>query len=282
MNACQVCLAVALLAAEDQPASQPKAADQLQALHRQEAEKWRMHVDEDRTSEAKLNPNPIYVWTNPTRSDGQNGAVFVWLHQGRPVVIGSIFSHPEMGQRMICHELHSLAPGKLYPQRDAAAETWQPQAGVEMLLLPDAPMPGATAPRRLSQMRAISKRFTAHSIDYQKERWELRLLPQPMYRYEKPEGQVVDGAIFAYVTSAGTDPEVVLVLEARNKGEGPAWFYRAIRFSDSNLYVQVDGKEVWNSIRDDKNQLHFNPDHTYRLIRDKSIPELSELVAPAP
>lgn len=282
MNACFLYVTLTLLAVQEQPASLPKAADQLQALHRHEAEKWLMYLDEGRQSEAKLNPKPIYIWTNPTRSGGQNGAVYVWLHQGRPVVIGSIFSHPELSQRMICHEFHSLAAGKLFPARDTATETWQPQAGVAMLLLPDAPPVESTAARRLIQMRALSKQFTAHSIDYQKERWELRGLPQPMYRYEKPEREVVDGAIFAYVTSAGTDPEVVLVLEARKLADGLAWFYRAVRFSDSDLYVQLGGKEVWSCIRDNKNQLHFNPDHTYRLMRDKTIPELPELAPPSP
>ncbi len=279
MNACclSLVLTLTLLAVEDQPASPPKAADALLALHRQDAESWRMYLDEHRQSEAALNPKPIYVWTNPTRSDGQNGAVYVWLAKGRPVVIGSIFSHPEQGARMVCHEFHSLASGKLFPERDPTAEPWEPKGAVEMLPLPDAPAVEASATRRLIQMRALSKQFAAHSIDYQKERWELRLLPQPMYRYEKPEGDVVDGAIFAYVTSAGTDPEVVLLLEARKRGDSLAWHYRAIRFSDSDLYVQHRGKEVWNSIRDDKNQLHFNPDHTYRLIRDRSIPELPDV-----
>lgn len=281
MNGHWLVLALTLLAAEDPTASPPKAADQLQALHRGEAESWRMYLDEDRQSEATLNAKPIYVWTNPTRSGGQHGAVFLWLHEGRPVVIGSIFSHPELGKRMICHELHSLATGKLFPERDAA-ETWQPKASIEMLPLSGAPPAESTATRRLIQMRAISKEFAAHSIDYQKERWELRLLPQPMYRYERPAGNVVDGAIFAFVTSAGTDPEVVLVLEARKKGDLLAWHYRAIRFSDSDLHVEHDGREIFSSIRDDKNQLHFNPDHTYRLFRDRAIDELPELAPQSP
>ena len=151
-----------------------------------------------------------------------------------------------------------------------------------MLPLPSAPQPGASPGRRLIQMRSLARDFTAHSIDYQEERWDLRLLPQPLYRYEKPEGEVVDGALFAFVTSAGTDPEVVLALEARRAGDALAWHYRAIRFSDSNLFVQYSGKEVWTSVRDERNQLHFNPDHTYRLLRDKAIEELPELVNSAP
>jgi hypothetical protein len=274
-------LAVTLVAA-DPPAASAKAIERLQALNLEEARQWQMQLDDGGQTKATLVEKPIYIWTNPTRSDGQHGAVFVWTHRGRPVAVGSIFSHPEKGQRMICHEAHSLAEGKLTPQRAAAKEEWSPKAPVPMLPLPGAPKPEASAARRLLQMRSLARDITAHSNDFQKERWDLRLLPQPLYRYDKPEGDVVDGTLFAFVTSAGTDPEVILVLEARKAASGLAWHYRAIRFSDSDLFVQHSGKEIWTSIRDDKNQLHFNPDHTYRLIRDRHIDELPELAETAP
>ncbi len=271
-----------LLVRVDPPAASDSATERLLALHLAEGRKWQMYLDEGQKAKASLVEKPIYVWTNPTRSHGQHGAVYVWTHRGRPVAVGSIFSHPEAGKRMICHEFHSLAESTLAPQRGPEDQTWQPKAAVPLLPLPGAEAPAALPARRLSQMRALARGFSAHSIDYQKERWELRLLGQPLYRYEKPEGDVVDGTLFAFVTSAGTDPEVVLALEARKDGDALAWHYRAIRFSDSNLYVQHAGKEIWSSVRDDNNQLHFNPDHTYRLIRDKSIEELPELAVAAP
>jgi hypothetical protein len=289
MNAAWVCLCLTLAAegpltgekSAADASSLSKAVEQLQVMHRQEAERWRMLVDDDKT-EAKLSAKPVYVWSNPTRSGGQHGAVYVWTHAGRPVVIGSVFSHPEKGRRMICHEFHSLCEGTLRPERGPDDQRWEPKLAVRMILLPDAPMPEASAGRRLTQMRTLARTFTAHSIDYKKERWELRLLSQPLYRYEKPEGDTLDGALFAFVTSAGTDPEVVVALEARKTASGSAWHYRAVRFSDSNLYVQHSGKEVFTSIRDDRNQLHFNPDHTYRLLRDKPIDELPELAEKTP
>jgi hypothetical protein len=268
-------LSAALLGAGDKTT---RTEERLQALHVEEASRWQMYVDAEKKTKAQHNSKPIYVWTNPTRSDGQHGSVFVWTLRGRPVVIGSTFSHPERGKRMLCHEFHSLAEGTLLPERGPDQERWEPKAKVAMLPLPGAPVPEASPARRLSQMRSLAREFTAHSIDYRKERWELRLLTQPLYRYEKPEGNVIDGALFAYVTSAGTDPEVVLVLEARKEADKAAWYYRAIRFSDSDLFVQHGGKEVWTSVRDERNQLHFNPDHTYRLIRDKTLDELPELV----
>jgi hypothetical protein len=54
--------------------------------------------------------------------------------------------------------------------------------------------------------------------DGQERRWELRLLPHPLYRYESTDPDVVDGALFAFVTSAGTDPEALLAIEARKPG----------------------------------------------------------------
>jgi hypothetical protein len=276
-----VMIPLLLLGADPQAAS-AKAVEGLQALHLAEGQKWQMYVDESQQTKAVLVEKPIYVWTNPTRSHGQHGAVYVWTYRGRPAVVGSIFSHPEAGKRMICHEFHSLAESTLAPQRGEGDQTWQPKGAVPLLRLSDAEAPGASPARRLSQMRSLARDFSAHSIDYQKERWDLRLLTQPLYRYDKPERDVVDGTLFAFVTSAGTDPEVVLALEARKEGDALAWYYRAIRFSDSNLYVQHQGKEIWSSVRDDANQLHFNPDHTYRLLRDKAIEELPVLTVAAP
>jgi hypothetical protein len=271
-----------VLAAPDEPppAASAKALEALQQLHHDEAKSWTMYLDKDRRTKAEFRSKPIYVWTNPTRSHGQHGAVFVWTHEGRPVVVSSTFSHPEMKRRMVCYEFHSLALKSLVPEnRDAAAEKWEPRGPIELHPLPGAPVPDASAARRLGQMRALARDFTAHSIDYQKERWELRLLTAPLYRYEKPEGNVIDGALFAFVTSAGTDPEVMIALEARQEREKTAWYYRAIRFSDSNLYVQHKGKEVWTSIRDNAHTLHYNADHTYRLIRAHYLDELPEMAA---
>jgi len=49
---------------------------------------------------------------------------------------------------------------------------------------------------------------------------DLQLLPQPFYIYEidDKESPVVDGALFAYATVNGADPEVLLVLEAQRTG----------------------------------------------------------------
>ena len=217
-------VALAILGAE--PPTEPRAAsakalERLAALHLDDARSWNMFLDEGHKTKAALVEKPIYVWTNPTRSRGQHGAVFVWNDRGRPVAVGSIFSHPETGQRMVCHEFHSLATGTLLPERGPDQQRWDPKAPIKFEPLPSAPAVEASPARRLIQMRSLARDFTAHSIDYQMERWELRLLAQPLYRYDKPEGEIVDGALFAWVTSAGTDPEVIVALEAEESWRRP-------------------------------------------------------------
>ena len=131
-------------------------------------------------------------------------------------MVGTFFSYPSTGPRNLNHELHSLSTSVLDVTRPGEANTWTPTAaGVELKPVPDAPAPAATPAQRMLQMREMIRGFTASSLDHEAKRWELRLLPKPLYRYESTDPDVLDGAVFAFVTSAGTDPEVILVVEAR-------------------------------------------------------------------
>jgi hypothetical protein len=115
----------------------------------------------------------------------------------------------------------------------------------------------------MQQMRAICRDFSAHSVGVAGDRTELRLLPQPLYRHQSTNPEVVDGALFAFVCSVGTDPEVFLHLEAINTADGPRWHYTAARFSHMDLFVKYQDVEVWQALRDAENPISHNPDHTY-------------------
>ena len=85
---------------------------------------------------------------------------------------------------------------------------------------------------------------------------------------------MVDGALFAFVTSAGTDPEALLVIEARKTGhaDGPVWQYATTRFTDLQLWVRHDGKEVLSAPLIVYNAPQQDPKHRYRVFHAKSIP----------
>jgi hypothetical protein len=174
----------------------------------------------------------------------------------------------------MCHELHSLSMAVLVVDRQAA-EQWVPQAaGVDLKPAEGAPAPAGSAPQRLGQMRALARDFSGRSLSDQGQAWELRLLPQPLYRYESSDPDVLDGALFALVSSAGTDPEIILLLEARRASSGPQWVFGAARFSDMNLWLKYKGQEVWRSIRDSENTFNHDARHRFRFYQDRIIPEI--------
>ena len=71
----------------------------------------------------------------------------------------------------------------------------------------------------------------------------MRLLLQPIYRYEHTEGDLIDGALFVFVHAG--DPEVFLQIEARKVGDGVQWQYSLARFNSVFLAVKLKGREVW-------------------------------------
>ena len=276
-------IVLAALVAEDAPAAgdkpaqakQPKLEERLQAINLEEARHWEMWLDKSRTSKAELIEKPVAFWTNPTVTYGvQHGSVFLWTHEGRPIVIGSIFAHPlGQGKRRLVHEFHSLAPTALSAVcDDEQMSVWEPKAGLELQRLADAPKPEATAAKRLLQMRAIGREFGGYIVDWRKERWELRLLPQPFYRYERTPQDVLDGALLALVSNAGTDPEVFLLLEAHKDG----WRYALLRFAASDLYVTRNDKEIWTAVKSPEQTQFHNPEHTYKVFHKPIIDDPAE------
>jgi hypothetical protein len=254
----------------------PPGAEQLLALHTDDAAAYAIYRDAAHEQKLELRREPIYRWTNPTRVGGQVGEVFVWTYRGRPEVVASIFSHPETGgRRVVCHELHSLSQEVLVVDRSGPNQ-WIPQApGVDLQPIAGATAPADSAPQRLVQMRSLAREFSGRSLSDRNQAWELRLLPRPLHRYESADLGVIDGAIFALVSTAGTDPEIILQVEARQFDDGPKWVFGAARFSDMNLWLKHKDKEVWSSIRGAENTFNNDAKHRFRFYQDRVIPELA-------
>jgi hypothetical protein len=209
--------------------------------------------------------------------------IFLWLRDGRPAALGGIFSHPVPGWngRKVLHELLALDRDKLLVSRPSGAlNEWKPQAGLARKELTDAGTPEATRGARLVQMRRLAQQFTGHSIDDKRERWELRLVPTPLYRYPDAQSGVIDGALFAWTSSAGTDPEVLLLIEAHQKDGKTRWEYACGRFGVSSMYVQHKGKEVWSSVLNGSSDVWSHDRlHLYRIYPEKIVTPEGKLLA---
>ena len=189
-----------------------------------------------------LHPEPILKWSNPVVGSIY-GSVYIWTNHGRPEVITSMFKWYSPFRHQT-NEFQSLSLGTFVMERDGQP-VWTPsRAGVELEPLPESPAPAGTPAQRLRQMRDLVMRFTASQTDRKLVEREMRLLAQPIYRYEQPEGDLVDGALFVFVL--GTDPEALLLIEARQLDGAPRWHYGLARLSNVNLRVSDRGREVWN------------------------------------
>jgi hypothetical protein len=208
---------------------------------KQAAARYRISLGTDATRELRVAPEPVLSWTNPLRGTVW-GATFVWVADGRPEVVGSLFRYTDGGKTVEDDEFQSLATTGLKASRSGRT-VWAPRvAGIELAPIRGAPKPAASLSERLRQMQALASEFHAF-LDTENNRTELRLLPKPLYRYQTNRPELPDGALFAFVLT--TDPEVLLVIEARPVDGAAVWQYGFARMSMVNLRARHKDRDVW-------------------------------------
>lgn len=217
-----------------------------------------------------LHETPLLKWSNPVRTKEQ-GVVFVWLDDGVPTVIGTLFTFVVQDEIRTKHELHSLADGPL-SARFRGRDAWTPkEAGLKWNEFADLGRPAKSQGLRLAQMRRIAGRFDVRLIDRKSNHSTLRLLTQPLFRFSSAFHGVMDGAIFAYAVA--TDPEAMLVVRATKDAVGDRWEYAFARCHYWQLEARLNENLVWTASFDpgmETNQLgdqaHMNkPYNTFRV-----------------
>ncbi len=74
----------------------------------------------------------------------------------------------------------------------------------------------------------------------------MRMLSQPLYRYEGTKGDLIDGGLFVFVH--GGAPEIFLLIEARRTRDGaPEWRFGANRPHGIDLRLHHRGKPIWRA-----------------------------------
>jgi hypothetical protein len=237
--------------AADEPASKEPAppdafTKRLQDYFQKTAAEYTLYRDDEQEVPLTFVPQAVFHWKQDT---DWRGDVFIWTHEGRPEVVGGVFvSSPSGGRRTIYQEFRSLSLQPLGAIRTRAGN-WKPELGIVLTPVPEAKTPAASEALRGAQLRGMAKQFTVTMKDNEGQPWELRLLPQPLYRYASPAQKVLDGALFTYVWTRGTDPECLLLIEARDEGKGPAWVYTPVRNTVRPLEMKHAGNSIWVSQR---------------------------------
>jgi hypothetical protein len=214
-----------------------------------------------KTSVAQV-AEPLHRWTDPTR-ENSDGALWAWRSSGRPVAIMAIELYPQHKAfgTVWALEFTSLSTGPIEveggehfdiayvdmaPPRADGRLRWVPaKGGLEFREIHDTPAPGSTEAERLRQMRDLLKRFSAREFyDITAQDYALRLLSRPIDRYADAGSGLLDGAIFIYAN--GTNPEVLMVIEARRQGTGStSWWYAAAPLTRAAPAIRLGQRDVW-------------------------------------
>ena len=104
--------------------------------------------------------------------------------------------------------------------------------------------PSETARARLRQMRESARSFKVEFTNRKGEKEQLRLLTQPSYRYKSTDPTVLDGALFVF--AQGSNPETVLLIEARQTNNGYRWQFAFARQTGHELNAFYKDRRVWN------------------------------------
>ena len=214
----------------------------LEPYYQEQAAEYEFFLDEARQQKCELVEKPVMRWT----ADGNSGAVWVWTRQGRAEVIGCLGAFVnQAGKLEGFHEFHALTLKPLQKVGIGTVRSWEPQKpGVEPKRLASADEPAATDKLRLIQMRSLAREFTAQ-MRSGKNTHTLRLTPTPLFRFQSTNPDVLDGALFSFLWDNGTDPEVLLLLEALKTAEGPRWHFTPVRFTWREVWLTHDDKELW-------------------------------------
>lgn len=229
---------LSMLAADDetQPAEAEKRAADARETVRRIAEGYQLFLGDDRAA-LSIEREPVLRWPNQTR-DTSEGATFLWTLDGRPEAMADVWIRGGVPT----HAFHSFSRSKLLAVHNGRT-IWHPEtSGIEFTEFADGPRPDDSPAKRLAQMKGLARRFTCR-ITGRRDGEELRLLPRPLYRYQTKASDLLDGALFAFVQ--GTDPEVMLLLEAVQRANRSAWEFALTRDSGVGLEADLDGKRIW-------------------------------------
>jgi hypothetical protein len=209
---------------------------------------------------AAMAHEPLHRWYDPTR-EFSDGTLWFWHAAGRPIGVVAIELYPQNKDIGITWNLEftSLATGPieveggehfdrsyadLHPPRPDGRLRWAPPVAPTFREVPGAPAPAESAAERLRQMRDILTRFSAREL-FRSQQYALRLISHPIDRYADRASGLLDGAVFLYAT--GTNPELLLMLEARRNREGQAtWWYAGAPLARAVVTLRLDGKDVWS------------------------------------
>jgi hypothetical protein len=261
-----------------EPPSEANLRSRWNALYNRRAEALRVSFTGSERQAIRLLERPLLSYTNPVRAGRTEGSVFLWTDEGRPVLVAAFWSVNEPNDqslRRLSREWHSLVQENLFVDIDAARVWESGEPGIVWHNLSETGAPVKSRTLRLVQMRKIVSGIRA-TIDTNES--ELRLMPQPLYRYSESTPGVLDGAMFAFVM--GTDPELLAIVEAVPQKEAAQWRIGFVQFTNAPVEAHLNGVNIFTAGR--VPLMRSTGPHHLGIAVERHAPDLSdEVVLPS-
>jgi hypothetical protein len=256
------------LAAKDDDAKKEEEARREQQLKnmKRSVEQYTLSTVDDTKRQFKFHENALLRFSNPV-AGSKDGAIFLWSDKGRPQAIVKLYTY---NNKTYTHEWLSLSESAFTAERNGTM-IWNPsEPGITYRELPDAPTPAESATERLRQMKSLSAKFnsTYSAKHLDSKPFELRLLTQPLLRFEAGDDPRSDGAMFGFVQS--TAPIGLLLLESRRTKEGQRWHYAFASMVTGPVTARLGEKEVFSL---EKDYIHRDPKLTYLQLHNQPVPK---------
>jgi hypothetical protein len=200
----------------------------------------------DVQTDAELIAIPLLRYTDEPRRIF-DATVWGWVAEGRLLAVCKIEHNDREGYPLWSTCFVSMATRRIEAEWSGGRRWSARKAGIELQTMNNTtPATAGGQISRLREMKEIAARFKATIIKPRNNREEMRLFPRPVFRYETPTGNLLDGAAFG-LTSNGTNPDAILVLELHeSKGSAAEWKFGIAGMTAGELSVKLDDKEVWS------------------------------------
>lgn len=252
---------------------QKRISDHWIQVSRDYAETYKIRPAEQGSTPFRLYDDPVFQHIQAVRGN-DIGAVHLWTdEQNRPAAIATVFAWTTSDStRMVFNELHSLSDRPIRATRNDKPHWNSQTAGTFWKAVPGALDPKTSSRLRRLQLNAMAKKFTSHTVDPAKNRFQLRQIPSPIFEYEVKGDKLRSGALYAF--AQGTDIEAMVWMEVRYHQKKPRWEFTCVKFTDYRPHILYGQKDVWKPFEDEYRQ-DGNP-HFWAPLETKTMPQFEQ------
>jgi hypothetical protein len=200
------------------------------------------------TSQLKLVKEPVFRYDDQPRRF-IDATMWIWTDGGRPVACQKVEAKLEFntGEPLWGYCFTSLSADKLkvaWPGR-----TYQStEPGIAWQSFTDGFPPAAGNTQRKRQLRELARGFTGRILQNPRtgDSSEMRLFTTPIFEYSDPDSKQLVGAVFGFETN-GTNPDVLVLIEARGAAEKPQWQFAPARMTNGGISLNYRDRKVWEA-----------------------------------